>query len=91
MNGRDRSKQTKVTTVNARQQFSDIVNWSAYGKERIVLTRSGKEVVALVPIEDLNLLEELEDRLDIEAARKALMKDFCQFLIDWFCCGQRDF
>jgi len=63
---------SKVTTVNARQQFSDIVNRSAYGKERIVLTRRGKEVVALVPIEDLNLLEELEDRLDIEAARKAL-------------------
>jgi antitoxin Phd len=63
---------TKVTTVNARQQFSDIVNRTAYGKERIVLTRRGKEVVALVSIEDLNLLEELEDRLDIEAARKAL-------------------
>ena len=63
---------TKLTTVDARQQFSDIVNRSAYGKERIVLTRRGKEVVALVPIEDLNLLEDLEDRLDIEAARKAL-------------------
>jgi prevent-host-death family protein len=63
---------TKVTTVDARQQFSDIVNRSACGKERIVLTRRGKNVVALVPIEDLNLLEELEDRLDIEAARKAL-------------------
>jgi prevent-host-death family protein len=63
---------TRVTTVNARQQFADIVNRSAYGKERIVLTRRGKDVVALVPIEDLNFIEELEDRLDIEAARKAL-------------------
>lgn len=63
---------TKVTTVDARQQFSDIVNRSAYGKERIVLTRRGKEVVALVPIEDLNLLEEIEDRIDIDAARKAM-------------------
>lgn len=62
----------KVTTVDARQQFSDIVNRTAYGKERIVLTRRGKDVVALVPIEDLTLLEGLEDRLDIEAARKAL-------------------
>ncbi len=63
---------TKVTTVNARQQFADIINKSAYAKERIVLTRRGKDVVALVPIEDLKLLEEIEDRLDIEAARKAL-------------------
>ncbi len=62
----------KVTTVDARQQFSDIVNRTAYGKERIVLTRRGKDVVALIPMEDLTLLEELEDRLDIEAARKAL-------------------
>ena len=63
---------TKVTTVDARQQFSDIVNRSAYGKERIILTRRGKDVVAMVPIEDLSLLEDLEDRMDIEAARKAL-------------------
>ena len=61
-----------IATGKARENFSDLVNRSAYGKERIVLTRRGKSVAAVVPIEDLELLEEIEDRLDIEAARKAL-------------------
>ena len=61
-----------IATGKARENFSDLVNRSAYGKERIVLTRRGKSVAAVVPIEDLELLEEIEDRLDVETARKAL-------------------
>ncbi len=62
----------KVSTVKARNQFSDVINRAAYGKERVVLTRRGKDVVAVVPIEDVRLLEEIEDHLDNEAADKAL-------------------
>ncbi len=40
--------------------------------ERIVLSERGREVAALVSIDDVALLEELEDRLDAEAAEKAL-------------------
>jgi hypothetical protein len=40
--------------------------------ERIVLRRRGKDVAVLVPVEDLKLLEEIEDRIDIEEAKKAL-------------------
>ena len=61
-----------ISTVKARGNFSDLVNRSAYGKERIVLTRRGKGIVAVVPIDDLELLEELEDHLDLEEAKKAL-------------------
>ena len=49
-----------------------MVNRSAYGKERIILTRRGKGVAAVVPMEDLELLEDLEDQIDIREARKAL-------------------
>jgi len=63
---------SKITAVDARQQFADIINRSTYAKERIVITRRGKDLVAVVPIEDLKLLEEIEDRIDLEAARKAL-------------------
>ncbi len=63
---------TTVTTVKARQAFSEVLNRSAYGKERIVLTRRGKGLVAVVPMEDLQFLEELEDRTDVREARKAL-------------------
>jgi hypothetical protein len=44
----------------------------AFGKERVVLRRRGKEVAALVPMDDLRLLEDLEDRIDLADARAAL-------------------
>jgi antitoxin (DNA-binding transcriptional repressor) of toxin-antitoxin stability system len=40
--------------------------------ERVVLRRGKKPVAAVVPIKDLRLLEEIEDRRDAELARKAL-------------------
>lgn len=63
---------TRLTTTEARNQFSDAINRVSYGGERIVLDRNGKGVAALISIEDLKLLEMLEDRADIEAAREAL-------------------
>lgn len=40
-------------------------------KERIILSSEGKDVAVLVPVENLPALEELEDRLDVEAAERA--------------------
>lgn len=40
--------------TEARAQFSDLVNRVGFGKERIVLTRHGKPLVALVPAEMLD-------------------------------------
>lgn len=62
----------KVSAAEARSEFSDIINRASFGKERVVLTRRGKELAAVVPIEDLELLERLEERLDLEDARAAL-------------------
>lgn len=56
----------------ARGEFAEIINRVAYGGERILIERRGKGVAALVPAEDVAILESLEDRLDLEAARKAL-------------------
>lgn len=62
----------RVSTAEARDHFSELLNRTAFGKERIVVTRRGKNLIALIPLEDLALLEELEDRIDLEEARKAL-------------------
>ncbi len=51
---------TKVSTVEARENFSEIINKAAYGSERIVLTRRGKELVAIIPLKDLKALQEAE-------------------------------
>ena len=74
---------TTLSTVKARENFSDLVNRSAYGKERIVLTRRGKGIVAVVPIEDLNLLEAIEARLDLEDVAKALADPENKKAIPW--------
>ena len=74
---------TTLSTVKARENFSDLVNRSAYGKERVVLTRRGKGVAAVVPIEDLNLLEAIEDRLDLEDIEKALADSENRRAIPW--------
>ena len=62
----------KISTAEARKNFADIVNKVAYGKEAIVLTRRGRDVAALVSMAELELLQSIEDRMDIEDARKAL-------------------
>lgn len=72
-----------VTTVKARESFSELINRSAYGKERIVLTRRGKEVAAVVPVEDLKLLEELETRLDLESIKQTLADPENKESIPW--------
>jgi len=63
---------TTISTAEARKNFADIVNKVAYGKEPIVLTRRGHEVAALVSIDELELLRQIEDYIDIEDAKKAL-------------------
>ncbi len=46
-----------LSTVEARSQFADLINRVAYGKERVILTRRGKALVAVVPIEQMQILE----------------------------------
>jgi prevent-host-death family protein len=62
----------KLTASTARQNFSEIVNRAAYGGERIVVHRRMKPVAAVVPLEDLELLEKLEDEIDIKAVHEAM-------------------
>ena len=49
-----------------------MINRASYGKERVALTRNGQTLAVLVSVEDLELLEAIEDRIDVEDARKAL-------------------
>lgn len=62
-----------VSTVLARNEFSSVLNRAAFGKERVILERRGKAIAAVVPIDDLKLLQQIEDNADIAdalAARK---------------------
>ncbi len=61
-----------MNSSNARQHFPSLIDQAAYNKKRTVVTKRGKRVAAIVPIEDLETIEALEDRVDLEEARIAL-------------------
>ncbi|MGI8509006.1 MAG: type II toxin-antitoxin system Phd/YefM family antitoxin [Gemmatimonadaceae bacterium] len=55
-----------------RGALSDTIDRVAFKGERIILQRHGKDEAALISVADLELLEEIEDREDVAAAREAL-------------------
>ena len=61
-----------VSVSEAREQFAELVNRAAYGGERVRVSRRGRAIAAIVPIEDLDLIERIEDEFDLAAAREAL-------------------
>ena len=63
---------TRVAAQKVREDFSRILQRVKKEHERILVQQSGKSVAAVIPIKDLRLLEKLEERLDVEAAREAL-------------------
>jgi prevent-host-death family protein len=63
---------TRLTASQLREDLSSAINKVAFGGERIVLQRNNKDVAALVSMEDLSLLRELEDRLDLEEIKQSL-------------------
>lgn len=63
---------TAVTAKQLKDHSGDVLGRVQYGKERIAVTKNGKEVAAVVSIEDARLLERLEDVLDVEDALAAI-------------------
>jgi PHD/YefM family antitoxin component YafN of YafNO toxin-antitoxin module len=43
-----------------------------HSKERVILTRRGKEIAAIIPLEDLKLLQDSQDKSDLRDAIDAL-------------------
>jgi prevent-host-death family protein len=49
-----------ATISQARRELADIVNRVAYGGQRIRLMRHGRAIAAIVPVEDLALLDRVD-------------------------------
>ena len=64
----------RLTASQARASFSEAVNRASFAGERTVIRRHGKDVAAVVSAEDLKILEALEDRQDLEEARRIMKK-----------------
>ena len=64
----------RLPASQARERFSEILNEVAFGHERLVLQRHGKDVAAVISAEDLKRFEELEDRADLRDMEEVLAK-----------------
>jgi len=63
---------TSVNTIDAKEQFSELINRVTHHNERIILTRRGKDIAVIVPIEDLAILLEAQNKNDLRDAVEAL-------------------
>lgn len=63
---------TRIPASKARENFSSILDDVAGHGDRVILHRHGKDIAAVIPVQDLELLQALEDRYDVEEARAAL-------------------
>ncbi len=61
----------EVSLVEAHERFLEVVDRADEAKERIYLTRAGKRIAAIVPIEDVETIEKIEDRIDRRALKRA--------------------
>jgi len=61
-----------INTIDAKEQFTDLINRVAHSKERVILTRRGKEIAVLIPLEDFKLLQESQDKHDLHEAIDSL-------------------
>jgi prevent-host-death family protein len=63
---------TEMSTIEAKEKFTELINHVSHSKERVTLIRRGKEIAALVPIEDLQFLNAVQDKSDLNDAIDAL-------------------
>ena len=67
---------TSVTSEDVRDNLGELINRVKYRRERMKVTRRGKPVAALIPVEDLELLEQIleaiEDERDLPTIRERL-------------------
>ena len=59
---------SRTTLLKVRGELTELPGRVVYGGERIIVTKHGKPVFAIVPVEDLN-------RLEVYEAREVLGKD----------------
>ena len=62
----------ELAVSRARDHLGEAVNQVQYGREMVYLTRHGRRVAALVPVEVLEAIEAAEDAEDVAEATSAL-------------------
>lgn len=76
-------KTLRIAATKIREDMSDTINTVAYSRTRVVLHRHGKDVAAVVPIEDLKLLETIERDEELNSTLNALITARERGTIPW--------
>lgn len=61
-----------ISATELKNDFADTTRRVQHAGERIIVRRNSKEAFAIIPIEDLRLLEALEDKVDLLLAEEAM-------------------
>lgn len=76
-----------VSVADARKNFADLLNRASYGQERTVVTRHGRAVGAIVPVEDVELLETVLRLVSKREIRDALREAEEKGAVEWEAVG----
>ena len=72
-----------LTAAEARDNFAELLNRVSFRQERILVTRHGKGLVAVISVDDLEQLEALEEMVDAELLRRAREDNENEGTIPW--------
>lgn len=61
-----------ISMTEAREGFADLCNRVAYRHETIGISKHGKIVAALIPVQNRELLEKIEQLIDLDLSASAL-------------------
>lgn len=66
---------TRLSLAELGENLEDTLKRVAGELRRVVVHHQGKDIALLVPLEDLALIEEMEDRFDVENAEAAMAEN----------------
>lgn len=72
-----------ITASTARRLWSQLLGRVEHRGARYAIVRNGHVVAALIPIDETDLLSELEDHLDLQQAREAIALERGKERLSW--------
>ena len=78
---------TEISASAVRQNFSKIIDVVRVEGERILVTQHGRPVAAVIDVQDLELLQLLEDRMDVAEARRRMKEPAGKVSLEEFRSG----
>ncbi len=81
------SRFERIKPYEAKKALTTVINKVAYGKQPVIFESRGKDLAALISMDRFHLyerlLEQLEDRVDLEEAEAALKDPANRERIPW--------